>query len=380
MNTYFQAAIQHQLERGKSLYKKIPKNLPREFHLLAQTCTNELSQVLDQLQMLLDNPKMAQPEFQPIRLREYRRLVDDMAFIETVGIAALERSHPNDEALNRLIELIRTEISYPLLPPVVTSLSQQYFYINPKFGLMCVPLAEGDFLLHLPDLYHELAHPLAIQRHDPRVKPFQDALLKAISIVLQYVTEEKQKEERRRGPEQLRFYLYLWEKSWWKWVIELFCDLFGVYTVGPAYAWAHLHLCTQMGSDLFMVPTTSVTSHPPDNARMKAILYGLNKMGYSEKANQINARWNDLVKTSGSKPEPEYRRCVPDSLLENIAQLALEGVSAIGCTIAGPDCKSPVYQILNEAWDEFWKNPQGYPSWERAAVTKLRTIGANTRP
>ncbi len=372
MNSYLDGAIRQQLERGRSLFNKIPKHKPREVQLLESACTEQLSAALDQLQALRDQPEMALPENQPLRLRRFRRVIEEMNFLEAVGIAALERYNQNDQELNVLIQKICSEISYPRLPPVVVSSSQQYFYIQPRLNLMCIPPAEGDFLLHLPDLYHELAHPLVLPKHDRRVKPFQDSLLVAISGALDYINAEKEKEERRRGPDDLRFYLHVWGNSWWKWVIELFCDLFALYTVGPAFAWAHYHLCAQMAADPFQVPTLTVMSHPPDDARMKAMLFALEHIGFGTEAAVIRNRWNGLIAIAGARAEPEYRRCVPDGVLKAIVDQAFKGVSEMGCRIARIGTQDLVYSTLNSAWTEFWSDPQGYVDWEKGAVTKLR--------
>lgn len=108
--------------------------------------------------------------------------------------------------------------------------SHDYFCIVEDLNLFCVPLTEVRFLLHLPDLYHELAHPLLIERDDPVVEPFQEAHFKALGDALGYLAAEKRKEDRRRGPRQPAFTLTRWEAAWMKyWMVELFCDLFAVY-------------------------------------------------------------------------------------------------------------------------------------------------------
>ncbi|MCI0611811.1 hypothetical protein L0244_02365 [bacterium] len=295
-----------------------------------------------------------------------------------MGIAALERRNKTDEILNQLIDHIRKEISYPLLPPVVSSLSQQYFHIYPQLNLLCVPLGEADFLLHLPDLYHELAHPLVTEKYDPRVRPFQEALSKGLDLALGYIKAEQQKEERKRGPDQIEFYLLQWEKSWWKWVVEFFCDLFAVYTIGPAYVWAHFHLCAKYCDNPYQVPTLSASSHPADDARMQIMLSALQKTGFLQEKESIHQHWENFIAISGVKPEPEYLRCFPEHLLESLVQKAYEGVTALGCRIAAPDTKDPVFTILNQAWMEFWRDPTNYAKWERNAVKQLRELCAST--
>ena len=95
------------------------------------------------------------------------RIVADLDSVESTGIAALSRAHNDDDRLNELLARIATEILYPLPAPSCTTLSRDYFYINQHLGFMFVPLAEGHFLLHLPDIYHELAYPHRVSNMIP---------------------------------------------------------------------------------------------------------------------------------------------------------------------------------------------------------------------
>lgn len=174
----------------------IPTGLSREFHILEKICRDKLVAVLEDLEELLTNPDFLLPKNQPERLRQFKRSIREMDRVETIGIAALERAKDkdSDRYLNQLIEQIRKEILYPLLPPVVTPLSQSYFQTYPDFSLMRVPLSEGNFLLHLPDMYHEMAHPLLLTRYEKRIRPFADAFLEVINSVTVYFEDEIDKE------------------------------------------------------------------------------------------------------------------------------------------------------------------------------------------
>lgn len=380
MNDYFVGSVTQLVERGRLLRATIPENLPRDFYALAQACCTRLSDVLDRLRSLLDDPDMQLLKNQAERLRRFKRAVADMDLLETVGIAALSRANDEDQRLNRLIDRITGEIQYPLLPPVVTSLSQQYFGTYSHLNLICVPLTEGRFLLHLPDLYHELAHLLVTELEDPVVEPFQRSLDDAVHAVLGNIAEELIKQDRRRGPEQLTFFLRCWEHAWVKfWAVEFFCDLFAVYTLGPAFAWANLHLSAKRGANPFAVPTLVPTSHPADDARMTAMLHGLTLIGFSAEAGLIQERWQELIAVSGFQPEPEFRRCFPEDILKGLSQRAYEGTLALGCRIAHPGIQDPVHSILSRAWTEFWRDPAGYTAWEESAVKCLTLDGPSQR-
>jgi len=273
-----------------------------------------------------------------------------------------------------MISHVIREIAYPLLPPVVTGLSQQYFHIYPHLNLLFVPLTEGDFLLHLPDLYHELGHTLLTERYDPNVLPFQVRLLEMLDTVSEYLTKEREKENRGRGPKQFASYFQVWAKSWLEWSVEFFCDLFAVYTVGPAFGWSHIHLFTELGDNPYRVPLLEKTSHPADHARMQVILHGLRLIDFQNEAALIEQRWTEIVRVSGAIEEPEYQRCFPDHLLEKFAQKAYEAAIESKCRVVAPDANQPIFLMLNEAWSVFWNQPNQYISWERKTVQELRVF------
>jgi hypothetical protein len=371
---YFEGAISHLIERGQQLIALIPTGLELELVPLERTCRDKLAEKLDELQDLLTGDVWLGVENQPERLRQFKRLVRGMDIIETVCIAALERANKSDLHLNRLVDRIRQEIAYPLPPPVVTPLSQAYFHTWPEFHLMLVPLSEGNFLLHLPDVYHELAHPLFRERYDPKIRPFTDSVLEAINEITTHIETELEKEKRRGSPEPFSEYLELWLICWLKgWAEEFFCDLFAVCTVGPAFVWSHLHLSATRGDEPYRVPLgTRTTTHPPDGARMSAMLELLTLTGFSKQAAEIEDRWNRLVSTTQSQIEAEYLRCFPRHIIKMLAEKTLRGVSEMRCRIATPDTKDLVHDTFNQAWDEFWRNPLGYVNWEKTTVRRLK--------
>jgi hypothetical protein len=328
MNDYFDGAEADLLRRGQSLLGKIPAKVPTEFRLLTQKCRDELAKELDAVRTLKTLPKQT-------RLRKFRRIVAQIDFLEVNGFAALNRLNQDDKHINMLVEQIIQEINYPLLPPAVTLLSQGYFYMLPSLGLLGIPLGEADSLLHLPDLYHELAHPLVDQRYEPRVQPFRQGLLQGLEEVEDYIAQELEREHSSgRGPRTFTVYLTTWMKSWNEsWLVEFFCDLFAIYTVGPAFAWAHLHLCVKRGVNPFAVPRFVATTHPADDARMTVMLHGLRHTGFIDEAQDIADHWQDFMKIAEYRPEPEYHRCYAPHLLKNLALIAYKAVETMGCQI-----------------------------------------------
>jgi hypothetical protein len=373
LDKYLAGIIPQAIERGRVLKAIIPRDLPKEYTALRVSCNHKIDEYIRGLQYLQSsiNPNLVQEQ-----LRTFKRLVSDLDAIETVGITALSRACSEDHKINSLTARITQEIKYPLITPVVTTLSQSYFCIYPSLGLLCIPLLEGKFLLHLPDLYHELAHPFFTEKNDPVIEPFQYRFEDAIVEALTHFEQEKLNAEVSRGPQQLYDLLHSWQRSWIRyWMVEFFCDLYAVYTLGAAFVWSHLHLAIERGSDPYQVPF-QVTSHPCDCARMAAMLHALNLLGFEEKASEIELTWNEFLSQIEAQPEPEYYRCYPADLIKIIAERALDASKEINSRIVTPNTSDPFHNLLNRAWDRFWQDPLTYADWEKQEVQKILPDGS----
>lgn len=372
--SYLNGAIPQLKARARHVLGLVPTGLGRDVHVLVNLCRTrliDLQRSLDELQTGV----YLLPQNQNIRLRRYRRAIEDLDLVESVIVAALNRWQEQDDRMNQLAGAIATEIRFPLVTPIVSCTSpwRHYFRTYTRWSLVVVPLAEGQFLLHLPDLYHEFAHALLDTDADPRLDGFQAAFTDALMYAWSYTTNEMAKEERKSGPtsDVIQRYLLTWQSSWQAWMIEFFCDLYGTYLLGSAFAWAHYHLCASNGAHPYDVPLFRDSTHPADAARMDAMLIALDRMGFKQERDEIAARWDSLHKMDNVRSSAEYRRCFPDQLLTEIAKQAHQAMLALGCTIAKSGSLTPIAALLNEAWNQFWRNPDGYVAWEAAATKRL---------
>lgn len=353
------------LERVKTLKTKIPVNtLPDCFKQLAANSNTELDKFIDELERLYRDPKFQVPSNLPYKLTAFQKLVSGIDYMENFIISSLNRCDKDDETLTKLVLRICKEINYPLLSPVASRLSQNYYCIHPKFNLLAVPLLESEFLLHMPDLYHELAHPIISTKNHPSVTPFQEKLGQLNLFTSDYFEEQIKEQKKNNG--QFANHFEVFSESWIEgWSVELFCDLFGVYTLGPAYAWAHLHLCVKRANNPFKTPEYIVSSHPADDARMQTILFGLEHIGFKDEVKLIKEHWKMYVDLSGGTQEANFKMAFPKHILEHCAMVALEATKAIKCQIATRDSKSEVYSTLNLAWQKFINDPLDYIGWEK---------------
>jgi hypothetical protein len=372
---YFQATLPQLIERARFLKGRVPRGLPRDYDGLTRTCEHWLDALINQFRTLQKTPATPSPAIEHARLRQFRRAVADLNHIETRAIAVLQHAHNNDDDhhANRLLFAICQEIAFPVVTPTVSTLSSGYFSIDPKLNVLFIPPAEGNFLLHLPDLYHELGHPLLTHEDHPVLDRLRRRFLLCTAAVHDYFAAQRAIDETRRSPRGFRSDFDVWEVYWITyWLTEFFCDLFGAYTIGPAYAWSHLHLYMKHGGDAYELPGgMRLATHPADAARMDLILRAIRLAGFDSEAAQISLRWREALAHGHTEPGANYHHCYPEELLDLVCARACEGFSDIGCRQAQPGTADPIHVMLNESWARFWRNPSGYYAWEKDEVEKL---------
>lgn len=371
---YLEGAVAEAFVKARTMKAKIPgtSHLEAEFDALAARTDLLIDNQCVQLRNLQEDPAYQDPANLRQKVSSYRQIVGELSLLENVAVAALARSNSDDEYVNRLVRAICREIGYPIQKPVASCLSQSYYHIYSEYGLLCMPLLESDFLLHIADIYHELCHPL-ILGDNPRLKGFQLEFGRFNVVAKRHFGQEIARYELNTTRTEMVELSYIWRECWiTKWSVEFFCDLFGLYTLGPAYAWSNIHLCIKTGDDPYEVPHFIVTSHPPDEARMQALLYGLDLLGYPKESAQIQMRWTEYKTTMQFVKQGEYALAVPDGILQQMVISAFAAVKALPCKLAYPAEQGSVAKVLNNAWTVFWQNPGGFPDWEQEIVNTFK--------
>jgi hypothetical protein len=240
-------------------------------------------------------------------------------------------------------------------------------------------VAESDFLLHLPDLYHEIGHAaLANSKSEVRLEKLYQSYQEVIKQITDHYDALIISKKRALGPKELpRLISFI--HSQWKgyWVSEFFADLFGLYTLGPAYAWSHIHLTIKKLNNVYEFLKFFPRTHPADEARMRILKHGLKQLGFDKEVEEIWALWAEVPEYKNFEPVSEYQYAYPDDLLRDIASTVYDGVAASNFSCATPDClkdlkNDSITKILNEAWKSFWKNPEGFRGWEESKIRFLK--------
>jgi hypothetical protein len=224
----------------------------------------------------------------------------------------------------------------------------------------------------MPDIYHELCHPLHRNLDLPSLEPYARAFKTSLFAMVAHFHRESVAADRLRNQEARLYQIQLWRTCWAKyWMEEFFCDLFGVLTVGPAYVWAHYHLSIKRGSDPFATPLMRERSHPADDARMRAMLGVLRSGEFESEADSIERAWREFIDAMEYRAPAEYHLCYSGAQIDNVTRAAKEGVEGIEIVTTASRNKARVRDSLNEAWRVFWKAPSDFPAWEADEVGKL---------
>lgn len=361
-------------ERAKALKSKVPiLNLDKTFYQLANSCQKEIDKIIDQLHELQNHKKYQIEINQPSKLTELQKVISTIDYLENHVVIALNRVNDDDIKITNLVDKICKEIHYPLLPPVASRISQRYYCIDTNFNHLRVPLLEADFLLHLPDLYHELGHCLINNYNNPSVSSYQKKFNEFLGIAYNHLSD-RILEFRRNNGEEIANKIQVFLDSWYYWAVELFCDLFATFTIGSAYAWAHIYLCIKRGRDPYFIPHFVLSTHPADHARMIVILNALKFIVPQNDIDLIKKKWNEYLKITNVEFDANFQLAYPTKLLEQCVCLAFEGTKSINCMIASNENNNEVYYILNEAWKMFLSNSTNYFAWEKEQRVKLQII------
>ncbi|MBI5917079.1 MAG: hypothetical protein HY842_17035, partial [Bacteroidetes bacterium] len=234
---------------------------------------------------------------------------------------------------------------------------------------------ESDSLLHLPDLYHELGHPLLTEENNPKVEPYRHELGKFLMELRSNFSKKINHDKRNNNGENERLYSH-WMKSWTNWSIEFFCDIYATATLGPAFGWAHLYLSLKRGGNPFFVPKIGqLVEHPNDESRAWVIGEVLRNMGFEKDADTLQARWNSYTPLTSYQLEADFKHAYPVELMESVAAVGLKAAKRIDSKIASPGKPSLIAGILNHSWDLFLQSPDSFLEWEKETVQKIKTDG-----
>ncbi len=202
MKEYLNAVIVEQTNRALALKKfiKYPLQYP-ELAGLAERCTRILDDQIRNLEELSTMLRGRDEDDLRDIFRDARFGGMDIALVEYYGIPPLYYQTPEIGFLNRLVFKIQAEIKLPFPHPAVCGGSGEHYFSHPFTNVIFVPLGESEFLLHMPDLYHEIGHYLLEYRDtDLRVEPIKKAFETCLIAIAKFYKDLMRMKKRENAP------------------------------------------------------------------------------------------------------------------------------------------------------------------------------------
>ncbi|NET39379.1 MAG: hypothetical protein F6K19_46670 [Cyanothece sp. SIO1E1] len=373
MDRYFDTCIEQYLERVDYVRSLVSRPISHDFQSLYKIFDDDLKKIRADLLIIRDVVRFKEIGLEKVKFRKFRRCVADFLRIEQTILPALLR-HDNKEEkwVNKVLQRIVLEIAFPLVPPTISCTSSDYFdsYMDKK--LLLIPLAESHFLLHLPDIFHELGHSLLFEEDEPCLRKYIHSWQTVLSEISADFVLKHREHSNSRSRNIVKSYNEVWAERWANyWGLEFFCDLFAIYVCGPAYAWAHLHLCVKRGGDPYFLDYKGEEFHPSNDSRMQVILLGLERIGFNEEVGVIREKWNSVITTIGAKKCMDYELCYPMDKLRLLESKAYQGFRTLNCVLYKGEMDNTIVAVLNEAWVKFWNSSISYNEWEKETIEKL---------
>ena len=381
---YLEWLIREQIDRVRSLRDAIPNNLRHAALVhLAAMCNGvleEQARELEQERALLNDTGDAGIANALSTIRDCTRTISE---IEGYGIPPLHCQSDQAVFLNDVLSAMHREVG--LLPPrpATACTSNEYYFTHLQTRTIHVPLSEAEFLLHMPDFYHELGHLLyASLNRGAKYGPIRDGVDGARGAVDRQYLRQANGTDEGAASAPTETTEWMWAKWRSRWILESFCDLFALFAAGPAYAYSNLHLVSKTDLDMYQLNLLRQQDHPSGEARMRLLDIGMRMLGYADEAARVKREW-DVVAHHFDPPRPEYDRAFPSELLEEIASSILPAFGRAGLHgyrsdgERGPEGvgATPVAALLNDGWNAFWRDGDaGFREVEKAMITKLAAV------
>lgn len=337
--------------------------------------------VLADLQTLLGNIRrlptndVLHPTLQPYIVAEYGDYARECMLIEHIALPVILRYDERDHQCAEIVAAIMQDIRCPAdMAPRVTVASTQYYWAQPEFRIISIPIGELDSVLGWPDLIHELAHLL--------LKRWPDLLHPLTTIVQGHFRDERYLLA-DIGAEAHDYQLQAEAQIKWSqhqegtWRLELACDAIATYICGPSYGWQHLRLTANLGRDPYQPsPGRAMHDHPADQARLDTIVATLQILGLDTDARDVTCEWWQLRDIQWPTQPPQgYDQYYPPKLLATLAQTVVDGCrrrNVAAFTEQRGDAGPGVIALIDQAWQQLRRDPNGYAAWEQHAMNQWR--------
>lgn len=97
-------------------------------------------------------------------------------------------------------------------------------------------------------------------------------------------------------------------------------------------------------------------------------------MGHDDACRNISETWEEYLGIVNDRRDPAFDEAYPPHLMNQVVDLTLKAAEQMGGKMARIGASGAVRTILNSAWEDFWRDPAGYPNRENGIAARLDRV------
>ncbi len=315
----------------------------------------ETERLADGIQELVRDSVDPGPGLRRRGMSRYRGSVVDSRFVEYYVIPFLRNFDEQAMELTDICRRIAMKVNWPhgnwpLVAPGATS----YFFFIAEHDeeLILAPALAGTSLLPLPDLVHEMAHPLV--RNSARRQ----------TILGDWDRDEFVHDRVMATVGDITFGQMAAHHWLAHGVEEIACDVIAAWVCGPAYAWQHIRWCCGQrdGSSVY----EDGDYHPPDHIRFEVIMRTLPHVAPAAEVDELTSAWDAVIGADeGQVQQPESGQqrpeLYPPALVLELTDEVIQGCLRVGILPFPEELEEDdPRSAFDKAWREMRTDPRGY--------------------
>ncbi|MFO1432079.1 MAG: hypothetical protein U1F76_18375 [Candidatus Competibacteraceae bacterium] len=287
-------------------------------------------------------------------------------------ISPVIRARPSDRLCLRLLQWLHATHAQTQHIPVAFSDGSFASWPDPPFPtIYFMPPSAQRRLLYLPLFFHEFGH-LLYACHRQEMDDLVRGLQQTIS---EYLEPSVQRDDAYAKRDRVRRNVII--ETWFEWTQEIFCDAVGLIIGGPAFAHAFSMYLRMLGRDEYHLPPEHLSGreHPVSWLRIQLIADRSRQIGLNGIAEMLESTWLAIATQMSINEDhhgfyisallPVIQQAI-DDMLEEAAPQRFES-HEVDISTQEIYSMSPV-KLVNQAWQEFYSNTNGYGDWEKNAI------------
>jgi hypothetical protein len=344
----------------------VPPELLPFFEWVTDRCDAFREAVTDNLRYI----DLGVDEILPDVLSETQVITRNLHLFNRYLVSPVLRVRPSDRLCLKLLRWLHGAHPQTRHIPAAISDGDYATFPNPRIPtIYFMPPSAQHRLLYLALFFHEFGH-LLYACHRPEMDALVRNLQKVIALRLE---PSAQRDDRHSQREQERRSAIV--ETWYEWTIELFCDAVGLSIGGAAFAHSFSMFFRMRGRDEFQVRPEALehSGHPVTWLRIRLLAERARQMGLEQDAQVIEDSWQAIARELRISEdyfgfyEPEFSGAIQQTITDMLTEANPRRFDGQEQGDAESPADSPV-RLLDRAWQQFFKDAQGYAGWEKSAI------------